>query len=137
MDKKMANWMNHELKGKKNKLKIGDTVRAKPSWVDWHSSRISWLFGKRVENDGSYLENEKEIPLESLSEAHFLTYSKLSGKMPTGIISRYGADDNDDNISRKNVYVTFTLNTELGDIQYSCYVAEKDLELIKKAKSRK
>jgi len=137
MDKRVADWMGDHKKGKRNKLRVGDKVRAKQTWVDWHSSRISWLFGKRVENDGSYLKNEKEIPLESLSEAHFLTYSKLSGKMPTGVISRYGADDNDDNISRKNVYVTFTLDTELGDIQYSCYVAEKDLELIKKAKSRK
>ena len=131
MDKRTYDWMDDQKKGKKNKLKVGDKVRAKKTWVDWHSSNIAWLFAA-LREDG-----EREIREQDLSQVYFLCSAKLSGKMPTGVISRYGADDNDDNISRKNVYVTFTLNTELGDIQYSCYVAEKDLELIKKAKSRK
>ena len=43
MDKRMYDWMDDQKKGKKNKLRVGDKVRAKPSWVDWHSSHIAWL----------------------------------------------------------------------------------------------
>jgi hypothetical protein len=128
MDKRM----DYEKRGKRNKFKITDKVRAKQTWVDWHSSHIAWLFAAKVEDS-----DEREIREQDLPSVYFLCNAKLGRKMPTGVVSRYGADDNDDNISRKNVYVTFTLDTELGDIQYSTYVAEKDLELIKKAKSRK
>ncbi len=131
METKMKNWMNHDLKGKKNQMKIGDKVRAKSTWVDWHASNIAWLFC--APND----KGEKEIRNENLSEVYFLLNAKLGNKRPTGVISRYGCFDNDDDIDRKNVFVTFTLDTEFGDVQYSCYVHEKDVEVIKKAKSKR
>ena len=118
-------------RGKKNKLNIGDKVRAKPQWAEWHCKYLSWSFGKRVSGDLSYCEGEKEIPLEDMDKVYAFTNAYLGGKMPLGIVSHYGARDNDNKVDRKNVYVNFTFDTELGKIEYGCYVNEKDLDFLK------
>ena len=114
-------------------MNIGDRVKAKASWVDWHAKNIASLFAVRV-GDGS---GEREIRTENLNEVYFICYSKLGNIQPFGLITHYGAHDNDDNVDRKNVHVTFSINTYLGRIQYSSYVNEKDLEVVKKSKSKK
>jgi hypothetical protein len=123
-------------KGKKNKLKVGQKVVAKQRLVDWTASHLCWCVGKLVKDDSAYDKGQTEIPLESLDYVYMWSGAKLSGKMPTGVVTHYGMADNDDRIDRKNVYIEFTFKTGLGNLKYGCYVHEKDLELIK-AKSQR
>lgn len=118
-------------KGKKNKLKIGQKVKALPNLVDWHARRLSWSYGKKVSDDQSYNEGEKEISLENLRDVYFWTFSYLSGKMPKGVIDHYGSEGNDDGIDRKSVWVVFTLKTKFGKIVHETFVDEKNLEAVK------
>ena len=50
-----------KVKGKLNKLKVGQRVRAKPSLVDWFSNHLSWSYGRCLPGDESYSKGEKEI----------------------------------------------------------------------------
>ena len=126
-----------ETKGKKNKLKIGQKVKAKQNLVDWFSSHFSWSYGKKIQNDDSYGEGEKEIGTEDLPKLYIWSWAKLSRKSPVGVVMHYGAEDNDEGIDRKNVCVEFTLRTGFGNIVDGVYVYEKDLVAVKKTKSRK
>lgn len=109
-------------------MKIGDIVKAKPKWVDWHSKNIVFCFS--VAN-GTV---ERKIEKRYFSQIYFILNAKLGNKRPTGIIGHYGTSDNDRHIDRNNVYVTFTLKTEVGEVKYSCYVSEKDLNFVRKSK---
>lgn len=126
-----------KVKGKKNKLKIGQKVRAKKDLVDWYSSHFCWSYDKKILNDRSYCEGEKEICLENLPALYIWSWAKLSGQMPEGVITHYGADDNNEGINRKNVWIVFTLKSGFGYVTDGCYVSEKSLVSIKKPKSRK
>jgi hypothetical protein len=124
--------MSGFYKGKKNKLKIGQKVRALPSLVKWHASHLSWSLGLAITEDGAYDKGQREIPLESMENVYVWSGAYLSGKMPTGVVDRYGAPDNDDGIDRNNVYVEFTFKTGLGNIKYGTYVHERDVTLATK-----
>lgn len=123
-------------KGKRNKLKLGDRVKAKQSLVDWCSSHLSWSYGRKT-NDPAYSKDEKEISVEDLSSVYLWSLAKLGNKMPRGAVDHYGASDNDEGVDRNNVYINFTFKTELGNMEYGAYVHEKDLELVKRKKPSK
>ena len=131
---------DYKVKGRLNKIKIGQKVKARQRLVDWYSSHLVWGFGHPVNDDPSYVSGEKEIRNESLARVYSWTLAKLSGKMPTGIVTHYGADGDWDDKKKENirgrkcVWVEFTFKTELGDLNYGSYVSEKDLEAIKNKK---
>ena len=124
-------------KGKKNRLKVGQKVVARPKLVDWNASHLSWCAGKPVRGDSSYNDGQLEIGPEELSFVYIWTNAKLSGKMPVGVVTHYGADDDTKNskgekiVGRKNVFVEFKVRTSFGNLKYGCYVPETDLVLLK------
>lgn len=127
---------HYEVKGRLNKLKVGQRVRAKPSLVDWFSSHLCFSYSRCLPSDEGYNKGEREIAVEDLDMIYVWSRAKLSGKMPTGVVSHYGGEDlNEDGkeyANRKCVWVDFTFRTELGYIKDGTYVSERDLELVKK-----
>jgi hypothetical protein len=122
-------------KGKRNRLRVGQKVEAKQQMVDWHASHLSWCAGKPVHGDSAYDIGQKEVRIEDLSFVYIWTFAKLSGKMPTGTVVRYGAlDDTYDEdgkiLDRKNVFVEFKVRTAFGVLKYSCYSYESELKKI-------
>jgi len=132
----MAKFMttSDKTKGKKNKFNVDQKVMAKQSLIDWHSSYLCWSYGRKAPENAGYGEGEKEIDVEDLPKVYIWSLYRLSGKTLSGVVSHYGARDNEEGVDRKNVWVIFTFKTELGNIKYGTYVHEKDLMRVKKAK---
>lgn len=130
----MSNFIyeSDKKKGKKNKLKVGQKVRARSSLVDWYSSHLVWSYSRAPKNSDGYTDGEKEIDVSDLPKIYAWARARLMNKMPVGVVTHYGAHDNDDKIDRKNVGVVFTFKTEMGNITYNTYVQEKDLETVVK-----
>lgn len=135
-----------ELSNKKsrfNKIKVGRTVQAKPRLVEWYVTHLCWSYGMQVDSPKSngYDEKEKELPLDSLRDVYIWVSAKLTGKMPIGLVSHYGANDFSSKLKRgisaKCVWVDFTFKTEFGDHVLGLYVSEKDLVLVKEKKKTK
>lgn len=126
----------HQIKGKTNKLLLNEKVQATPEMVDWYSRHISWCFGTPVKGDSAYNKGEKEIAISDFAKVYVWLLAKLSGKLPKGVVSHYGSEE-DDVRTRKNVYVKFTFETELGPIRYDCYVTEKELKSLKRKRKKK
>lgn len=138
----MRSPINHDSSGNLNKLKIGQKVRATPRLVDWFSSHFSWAYGSTPPENTGYCEGEKEIRVENMNSLFIWSWAKLSGKMPTGVVTHYGAEDWDEkskkHVNRKCVWVVFTLRTGFGNVTNGTYVSELDLvALPKKSKSRR
>ena len=124
----------HKIKGKYNRLKIGQKVRAKKELIDWHASHLCWSYSRLMNGTDGYMDGDREIEVADLPKVYVWSFAKLSKKIPTGVVKHYGAGDNDDGVDRKNVWVEFTFKTELGAIPYGTYVSEKDVTLNKKRK---
>jgi hypothetical protein len=123
--------------GKKNKLKVGQKVRALPQLVDWFASHLTWSYGKKASGKDGYGEGEREIRVEDLPQVYVWIHSKLSKKMPIGIVSHFGNSDYSQKsgkplAGRKCVWIDFKFKTELGEATYGTYVSERDLVLVKK-----
>lgn len=117
-------------KGKLNKFKIGQVVKAKQALVDWIANHLVWLYSTQVKNDSQ----EREFLSENMEYVYIWLDAQLRGYLPVGKVCGYGAKDNDDNIDRNNLQIIFTFRTKLGNIEYSTFVHEKDLILVKKSK---
>lgn len=125
--------MNSECltKGKKNKLKVGQKVKAKPSLIHWHATHLCWSLSTPAPNNSGYDKNDREIEEDNLKDVYVWSRAKLSGEMPFGIVSHYGSEDE---FGKKPVWVEFTFKTELGNIPLGTYVEEKYLVLTSKKK---
>lgn len=121
------------VKGKKNRLKVAQRVRAKQKVVDWHSSHLTWCYGRVPLIPGEYSPGEKELHVEDLDEVLFWATVKLSEKMPEGLVSHYGSHE-DGERERKYVFVNFIIKTTIGILTVGTYVEEKDLTLVRKKK---
>ncbi len=123
-------------KGKLNRIKVGQKVRAKPSLVDWFASHLSWSYGRKPIDASAYGIAQNEIGVQDLGKVYAWSGAKLGKEMPVGVVEYYGQRDNDQGIDRNNVFVTFTFKTQLGSIIDKIYVNEKDLVVIRKKKSK-
>lgn len=112
---------------KKNKLKLGQKVKARQSLVDWNVNHLCWSYGKLVENEDGREKGERDIREQDLSHVYFWTWCKLSKKLPTGTVQCIGSKIDD----LYCWYVEFTINTDLGKISRSACVEEKDLVAVK------
>jgi hypothetical protein len=119
--------------GKENKLKVGQKVRAKKSLIDWYAERLCWLYSRSVINP-PYGKGEMEFDKEDLGQIYILLHSHLSGKMPYGVVKHYGSTDSI-KVGRLNVFITFTVKTEIGTFSFSSYCSEDKLvRIVKKVK---
>lgn len=131
--KAWINAMDHQKKGKHNKLKPGDVVMAKPRLVEWHATHLAWCYAAPAKKEDGYSEGEKEIRAEDIKTVLGWTHAHTTARMPLGIISHYGAHDgtekgkDQEGLDRKCVYVTFVFKVGSLRIPYGTYVAEKDL----------
>lgn len=117
-----------------NKLKLGNTVKAKGNWVKWMSSHLYWYYGRRVGGDKSYGEGEKEIYPEDFDEIYAFLHYRLFNVAPKGKVIGYGSNDQDERgnrLKKKFVLVEFTLRTKKKLIKHSHYCSERDLVKIK------
>jgi len=125
--------MTYDKGLKKNKFKMGDRVKALPSLVDWHSSHLVWSYARVVE--GEHREkDERDITEESLPILYFWIWCKLFNRMPRGVVTGFGEEDDKDGEKSgiRCVWVEFHIFTEFGKVEYSTYVEEKDLVAVKK-----
>ncbi len=125
--------------GKLNKTKVGQKVRTKHRFIDWHSKHLVWCYGRKIEG-AQYFPNV-EIQEQDLESVYFILHSKLSGKMPTGTIGSFGSEDSDDNTGKvirglKYVWVSFKLKTDIGAFNFGTYCSERDLVRITKRKKK-
>ena len=125
-----------ENRGKKNRVKIGQLVTAKKSIVDWYTDHLSWSYGRPPLDPSGYSPDQREIHAQDLPSVYFWVLVRLSGKMPTGVVTGYGARDNGDGVDRNNLWVDFVFETELGKFVEPTCVEEKSVVLVK-SKSRK
>ena len=124
-----------KTKGKRNKIRIGQKVRAKKSLIDWYAHRLYWLFGRVTDNE-AYTKGEMEVSQQDLDKIYALTWAKLGNKTPSGVVAHYGCPDNDDGVDRKNLWVNFIFKTELGDIEYGTYIHEENVVALSKRKKK-
>ena len=133
----MSESFRENKKSKSNRLKVGQKVRAKNSLVNWHATNLTWSYGIPA-NDPGYDKDDNEIGPEDLPQVYAWAGALISGKMPKGTVTHYGAKDWDNkllcHVDRKCVWVEFKFKTELGTITNGVYVSEEDLEPIKKKK---
>lgn len=111
------------IKGKKNRIKIGDKVQLKPNYVNYIAGHISSLYKVGDEIPEGYV---REI-------YHWLRAYTLKA-MPYGVVRGYGAKEDDDTnktSDRKFVCVEFSFNGEKKVFRASTYVSEKDLTAVR------
>ena len=125
----------NDKKGRDNRFKIGQKVRAKPYLVDWNASHLAFCYGRKPK-DGGYHPEEKELHLEDLWKVYLWTRAYLTQEMPIGKVIGYGSLDGSDKPYHKNLFVKFTFETEIKSNTYDTFVAEKDLVAVR-SKSRK
>jgi hypothetical protein len=111
-----------KVKGKKNKLKknrlkVGQKVKAKLGLAEDNVKNLVLYYGV----GGKILERH-------LPEIYAWIGAHLSKTGPMGIIKHYGTED--------NVFVEFVFDTELGPFEYGTYVSEKDLTVVKTKRKR-
>ncbi len=122
--------------GKKNKLRVGNKVKAKPELIDWHVKHLSWCFGSTHELDNAYSKGEKEIKEENFGQVYLILKAKLSGEMPFGTVTHFGSMDTCDDTGkliegRKCVWVKFKTKTKFGTFNYQAYFSESQLVKVK------
>ena len=131
--KAWINAMDHQKKGKDNKLKPGNVVMAKPRLVEWHATHLTWCYGKHVKDDKSYSEGEKEIDPENIKTVLAWTHAHTTARMPLGIVTHYGSHDGTEKgkdqqgLDRKCVWVEFVFKVGSLRIRYGTYCNEQDL----------
>jgi hypothetical protein len=126
---------NHHIKGKKNRLLLGEKVQATPEMVDWYARHFVWSYGAPAPEGQGYSKGEKEIRFQDLASVYVWSLARISGKCPRGITKHYGAEA--DEPGKKCIWVEFTFKTELGDIAYRTYVDEKNLKSLKRKRKKK
>lgn len=125
--------MNIDIKkGKKNKLKIGDKVKAKQSLVDYQTSHICTSYS--VPGENSY---DRIIHKDHFQAIYLWLRAKLTGEMPVGTVEHYGMDGDGKERGLKCVYIRFKVKTDIGTLVDDMYFGENDLEKIKTKKKVK
>jgi hypothetical protein len=119
------------IKGKKNRFKVGQKVKAKLNLAKEHVEHLVSFYGVKFgENIG------KEIREQDLEEVYNWIGSYLSKNPPVGVVSSYGEHEMDEDYAfndKKFVWVEFKFKS---GFKLGTYVSEKYLTAVK-TKSRK
>lgn len=122
----MFHMFGNKEKGKLNRLKVGQKVRVKQRLVDWEVKHSPDMCAIGPGTPNAWFKED------SVPKVYSWMHAQLTGKLPEGVITHYGARDNDRGIERKCVYVSLTFKTGAGKIVFGTYVNEKDLTILRK-----
>lgn len=117
------------VKGKKNRLKVGQKVKAKLSLAKYYVQHVVESYGVHMEGHSG-----KEIREQDLPEIYAWIGAHISKTVPVGVVKHYGCEEtgaDNKQTGRKFVAVEFIFNTGLGPFEYGTYVSEKDLAAVK------
>ena len=123
--------MKSTTKPKHNKVKVGQRVEVSKEALDWFVNHLVWCHGQTVKDDRSYSENEKEIKPTEFNDVYALLHYHLNNKKVRGTATHYGAEDDNFDFKRKNVYVEMDFNLPHGKHKHGTYFSEKDLKVIR------